>query len=389
MAYFIRHNPSQTDIQPRWNSVIGHYPYSNPYRDENAGNVRVSWKVKGDTYGTRNHKEDTNYSSGWGQVEEQPLVARRYQVDSEGKVFLDVVDTFWMSRNLADPYAWSISDSLYARAGNNVNRVDTELLAKLSKRRDGVQAQFGASIGEARQTAELLSDVVIPPVKALIYLRKGNVEGALQELGIRRKYGTKSLANLWLEYQYGIVPLLNDVYSAHQVLSKKVAEPMTITVKHSRTVSESSSGDWGERETSVRNGIGVTCRYEPSILSNLDSMGLLNPLSVAWELVPFSFVVDWFIPIGNTLTSLTASADLHFERGYRNSLIKDKFIRYDNGHPGQIVQQRGRNEVNRGGFNRVPMSGFPTPKLYANENPFSTGRILNAVALLTQLFTGR
>lgn len=27
-------------------------------------------------------------------------------------------------------------------------------------------------------------------------------------------------------------------------------------------------------------------------------LGLKDPLSIAWELVPYSFVADWFIPIG-------------------------------------------------------------------------------------------
>lgn len=32
-------------------------------------------------------------------------------------------------------------------------------------------------------------------------------------------------------------------------------------------------------------------------------VGLMDPLSVAWELVPFSFVLDWFLPIGSWLSA--------------------------------------------------------------------------------------
>jgi len=31
---------------------------------------------------------------------------------------------------------------------------------------------------------------------------------------------------------------------------------------------------------------------------------LTNPALVAWELVPFSFVADWFVPIGSWLTAI-------------------------------------------------------------------------------------
>jgi len=37
-------------------------------------------------------------------------------------------------------------------------------------------------------------------------------------------------------------------------------------------------------------------------------LGLLNPVAVLWEVVPLSFVVDWFIPIGTYLASLDAMA---------------------------------------------------------------------------------
>jgi hypothetical protein len=36
------------------------------------------------------------------------------------------------------------------------------------------------------------------------------------------------------------------------------------------------------------------------------NLGLTDPLSVAWELIPYSFVVDWFVPIGTYLDNLNA-----------------------------------------------------------------------------------
>jgi hypothetical protein len=39
-------------------------------------------------------------------------------------------------------------------------------------------------------------------------------------------------------------------------------------------------------------------------MSEIRQMGVLDPLSVAWEVLPFSFVADWFIPIGTYLENL-------------------------------------------------------------------------------------
>jgi len=34
-------------------------------------------------------------------------------------------------------------------------------------------------------------------------------------------------------------------------------------------------------------------------------LGFVNPVSVAWQLVPFSFVVDWFVNVGQFIGSYT------------------------------------------------------------------------------------
>ncbi len=36
-------------------------------------------------------------------------------------------------------------------------------------------------------------------------------------------------------------------------------------------------------------------------LATQRSLGLTDPYSVAWDLLPFSFIADWFIPIGTYL----------------------------------------------------------------------------------------
>lgn len=47
----------------------------------------------------------------------------------------------------------------------------------------------------------------------------------------------------------------------------------------------------------------------------LNRFGLLNPLEVIWDRVPFSFVVDWFFPVQGLIESLSAEAGLKFLGG--------------------------------------------------------------------------
>jgi hypothetical protein len=50
------------------------------------------------------------------------------------------------------------------------------------------------------------------------------------------------------------------------------------------------------------------------------SSGITNPLLIGWELVPFSFVVDWFLPVGGWLESLDALLG-YTTAGYSSSLL--------------------------------------------------------------------
>lgn len=59
-------------------------------------------------------------------------------------------------------------------------------------------------------------------------------------------------------------------------------------------------------------------------LLTLDQCGLINPLSVAWELVPFSFVVDWFLPIGTYINSMSDYAGTRRTNVYQTTFSKTK-----------------------------------------------------------------
>jgi hypothetical protein len=51
--------------------------------------------------------------------------------------------------------------------------------------------------------------------------------------------------------------------------------------------------------------IGATVDLINPDLQLLQQMGLVNPLSIAWEVVPFSFVVDWFTKFGGVIDATT------------------------------------------------------------------------------------
>jgi hypothetical protein len=58
--------------------------------------------------------------------------------------------------------------------------------------------------------------------------------------------------------------------------------------------------EW-KRQVDVR--AGVLCQVEA--LNHISIYGLTQPVEAIWELIPFSFIVDWFFNVGNTIGSWT------------------------------------------------------------------------------------
>lgn len=50
-------------------------------------------------------------------------------------------------------------------------------------------------------------------------------------------------------------------------------------------------------------------------LRTASELGLLNPFELAWELLPGSFIADWFIPVGDFLSQLDADLGWQFKGG--------------------------------------------------------------------------
>jgi len=241
----------------------------------------------------------------------------------------------------------------------------------------------GADLAQARQSVNMISQDSIRVLKALNLLRRGNVLEAARMLGLswkRGRYG--SLADLWLELQYGWKPLLNSIHDNASLLGKGgLLEGSTVKSSAQRSASYESSQKKGSDTISIKCVGGVRTAYtswvrQPGIVW-ADTLGLINPAEIAWELVPFSFVVDWFIPVGNVLQSLTATAGLELASGYTSSRYQVDF---------DVVREGGgKLHMALFSFSRTWHTDFQLPSLYGARNPFSTAHALNAIALLRQM----
>lgn len=133
----------------------------------------------------------------------------------------------------------------------------------------------------------------------------------------KRRYGARALASDVLEGEFGWVPLLADIHSIIKTVFCDDAIPPQWVRASARPsdnwtrVNEDSNPSTHETFSgTARVTISAKVEIENPNLWILNRLGLINPLTVAWDLVPWSFVVNMFANVNQVLTSLSATVGL-------------------------------------------------------------------------------
>lgn len=284
---------------------------------------------------------------------------------------------------------WTPSPGLFD-ANDNL-----KLWAKVADQIRGHSFNAAVSGAELGQTLGMVGDRAKSLFSALRNVRKGNLEKALQVLNAGKpKKGFKStdVSGLWLELQYGWKPLISDVYSGMQFIEAQTAGPRSMVFEErvSKKLSEEVSNSAPEYSITAEGVVSRTYRIEyTEELSMARSLGLTNPAAVLWEKLPWSFVIDWFIPVG---TYLDVIGSIPFVKGwlYRTDFSRASANYYGKYRKGSVYTYQGGG-VN---YSSVTMkrhapalisSGLiKAPTLAALHKAFSIGHIKNAAALVWQ-----
>lgn len=122
-----------------------------------------------------------------------------------------------------------------------------------------------------------------------------------------RKFGEE-----WMQYRYGVMPL---VYS-YQDVRKTLRRGASVTDKMCKTLTPvvvDSSPPATDYYWVLETKGDITVRgsmfqhFTSDEVSMISGLGV-NPLVTAWELIPYSFVMDWFIGVGDYIASRTCQS---------------------------------------------------------------------------------
>jgi len=320
------------------------------------------------------------------------------------------------SASSTDFYYGSSGTGRYPRTSTNlVNRCETECMNKI---KEGA-FNLAADLAQLDQTLTMLFEAVVALRRAISAARKGDwkrATDALFKFAERRHWAPKhgryrkrrafsrwrfahkrsraeyarGVSSHWLEYVYGWKPLIQDIVDLVNLAKSQAKSIPMITA--TRRLEESdplptelplSTGRTAELSGERTNGVFVRIDV---VLSNpglfqLDQLGFTNPLAFGWELLPYSFLIDWLIPIGSCLSALTASFGTSFKgmstTTYTRMRAKERWSQYYWPKEGTLITCQIHSKV----WNRVIYDSMPLPRLFVKSPFTSLSHAASAAAL--------
>nr|QDH88272.1 MAG: hypothetical protein H4RhizoLitter19220_000003 [Leviviridae sp.] len=310
--------------------------------------------------------------------------------------------------------------------GSIENAIDNKAVQKLiSSIGAGIEGNLAQDVAEFGKTAGMVANAAKAVTSAIRDTKRGNFVGAINSLrsASSQKFHmspkgkppsvSRSVAENWLALQYGWKPLLKDIEASleslgnalvHSALGSDVVHKVTASASGSgsKTVSFPLTGypnEFGGSKTTtvqIRKKYGIRYVVDSPTLAFLQQTGFTNPVNLAWELLPLSFVVDWFLPVGKYLESFSYGQGLSFLEGYVITMKKTTVVSavgYGKRLPGGNVIhcESGSYLENRVDFTRSRISNFPVmsaPTLKAGIDNTTGGiaHALNGIALLVSSF---
>lgn len=226
----------------------------------------------------------------------------------------------WRAAVVSDLLTGTDQNGSYDVAGN----VPPDLVG-LQSLYDRAILEAHASVARAEAQALVTIAELHKSVKSLKHSFGVAKELFLKGSRIRKKLAkglitTGEAASAWLEVRYGLRPIYYDVISSIEAVRRLTGPQRTMyrstldfSESEGNTMCTAASGHEFSRLFS-HSGI-VSCGILSE--SNLNfgekfnqAFGLNELPQSGWELVPFSFVIDWFINVGDLIAAWTPKVDV-------------------------------------------------------------------------------
>jgi len=261
----------------------------------------------------------------------------------------------------------------------------------------GSPSSWGTNLAEAHQSVSTIEKRLQQLGFFAKQLRQKNFYGAAEALGYfgqpAKVSNRKAFADNFLEYHFGWEPAIKDIYDALQTLSKADFGSKKVKGSSHGLVDVMDREDYGPGQFTVDH-LRSTLRYKTGCIVQISNesaflasqLGLVNPATVAWDLIPYSFVVGWFVNVDQVLQAMTGFVGLNLWGAYSTESQESTFTRDSASYKvedGNVVPVTSGFTQSYFLLNREPGIAGPTLVLKPFKG-FSVVRGLTAISLLLQ-----
>lgn len=281
------------------------------------------------------------------------------------------------------PYEFRAPTYLYNKALNKV----------YSKIRNGID--ISEDVFERRQVAKMVDS--------------GERVLAHWNRHLRRWGKTRALSERYLEFTFGIQPILGSMYDGLDAIrqhrnGRKLRfsatavdrlDPLNQTATVRLQPATGSSSNYGSMRFESKGSPGIIgCKIGINLgrelNRGLEDITSLNPVLWAWNSLPFSFVADYFWQFGSVLESAEHATliypyfldgyETHFLR-YRTNIEATECTPWD--ERCSILGFQSESFAEKKVCRRYPLVNPPVPKAPAFRSDLGARRLLNIASLLT------
>jgi hypothetical protein len=148
--------------------------------------------------------------------------------------------------------------------------------------------------------------------RSIYYLRKGNFAKAYTTLAGSSTV-RQSIPATYLQYQWAVRPLISELEELWEKLSPKKTPLFRISEVSGRSDSHQSATYCMKFSKVITSSYKQTANLSVKAVRYfrhdiLDSQGFhFNPLGAIWDGIPWSFLVDWFLPVSDVLKGMSYS----------------------------------------------------------------------------------
>lgn len=266
----------------------------------------------------------------------------------------------------------------------------------VSRIKAGKSASLGVTLAEISESAHMIQARAHSLVNSVIAVKNRDFGLLYRSLFLdksgrdkARKIVTKKkvlrdFSSVYLELIFGWRPLVEDIGSCVEVLQRGFRTGKIVSK------AKFEFHDEDPLFLGFANGT-IAARFEAWIKTSnpnirlANELGFINPAQVAWDVIPFSFLVNWFVPVSQFLGSYSAFWGIELSNASITYLtnVESSSFTFSTPVTGMMFGYKVEREL----YASPPVPKFTSRIRLKDANLF--GKAASSVALLIQQLTQR